>query len=271
MGLKPRRIDRIEHNENINLKILSELEDADIVIADLTYARPSVYYEAGYAHRKVPVIYTCREDHLHNKKDSLKLHFDVDRNNVIFWKSTKDLSFIPKLKARLQNVITSLVNLSIVDELNEFLRDIKKSSFNPENIFKRMDDLFSQIDVYPIVSREDLKHDLNLENRLTIHEKIFNMIDEDFLIETPKSQETQWKRLAASLKNEIGQMEKLLENSNYGEAVMYVSHLYNFYKMYLHTMTKLYQRPSFEYGEKYNEVKATIERFIKIVQNPIWN
>jgi hypothetical protein len=31
--------------------------------ADLRYARPSVYFEAGYAERSVPVIYTVRRDH----------------------------------------------------------------------------------------------------------------------------------------------------------------------------------------------------------------
>jgi nucleoside 2-deoxyribosyltransferase len=46
LGLTPRRIDRIHHIENINSKIISEIEKADITIADLTYARPSVYPES---------------------------------------------------------------------------------------------------------------------------------------------------------------------------------------------------------------------------------
>lgn len=271
MGLIPRRIDRIEHIENINLKILSELNDADIVIADLTYARPSVYYEAGYAQRRVPVIYTCRKDHLHNTEDSLKLHFDVDRYNVIFWENPDDLDFVPNLKSRLQSVISNLVNLSIVDELNDFLRDINKSSYNPENLFRRMDKLFSQIEDYPISSQKDPKHDLNLEKRLMIYREIVTMIDTDFVKEKAKIQETQWEHLGTSLKHDIGQLEKLLDQSNYGETVMYVSHLYHFYKMYLHAMTKLHQRPSLEYGKKFSEVKSKIERLVKIVQNPIWN
>jgi nucleoside 2-deoxyribosyltransferase len=43
------RVDREEHNDDIDDKIFEFLNAADFCIADLTYARPSVYYEAGYA------------------------------------------------------------------------------------------------------------------------------------------------------------------------------------------------------------------------------
>src|SRR6267143_392191 len=62
--VRPVRVDRIEHNEDIDDKIISEIETCDFMVADLTFARPSVYFEAGYAQRKVPVIYTGRKDHL---------------------------------------------------------------------------------------------------------------------------------------------------------------------------------------------------------------
>lgn len=269
MGLISRRVDKIEHIENINLKILSELNDADIAIADLTYASPSVYYEAGYAHRRVPVIYTCRKDHLHNTEDFLKLHFDVDRYNIIFWENPDDKDFEPKLKSRLQSVISKIVNPSMIGDLENFLRNMNKSLFNPENIIRRLNGLFSQIEVYPIVSRNDLQHDQNLEKRLIIYEEIFSMLDTEFEREKVPIQEEQWTRLAISLEDEIGQMRNRLEQSNYGETVMYVSHLYHYYKMYLNAMTKLHQRPSFKYGDKFHEVKTNIERLIQILQIPI--
>jgi len=59
-NITPVRVDRIEHLDDINNRIISELERCDFAIADLTFARPSVYYEAGYAQRSVPVIYTSR-------------------------------------------------------------------------------------------------------------------------------------------------------------------------------------------------------------------
>ena len=48
-----RRVDKIVHNDDINFKITQEIIKADFTIADLTYARPSVYYEAGFAERTI--------------------------------------------------------------------------------------------------------------------------------------------------------------------------------------------------------------------------
>src|SRR5689334_9792967 len=63
--LNIRRVDRINHNNDIDDQILAELKEADFVVSDLTYARPSVYFEAGYAQgRPIPVIFTSRADHI---------------------------------------------------------------------------------------------------------------------------------------------------------------------------------------------------------------
>jgi hypothetical protein len=43
LGVNAQRVDRIEHNDNIDTRTISEIEAADLVTADLTYARPSVY------------------------------------------------------------------------------------------------------------------------------------------------------------------------------------------------------------------------------------
>ncbi|MEO7841617.1 MAG: hypothetical protein ABIU06_19930 [Anaerolineales bacterium] len=64
LSVTPLRVDRVEHNEDIDNKIFELLDSADFAIADLTYARPSVYYEAGYAAGKLkPVIYIAKRDH----------------------------------------------------------------------------------------------------------------------------------------------------------------------------------------------------------------
>src|SRR5262245_22417471 len=57
------RVDRVVHNDDIDDRIISEITRADLVLADLSYARPSVYFEAGFAQRSIPVIYTVRSDH----------------------------------------------------------------------------------------------------------------------------------------------------------------------------------------------------------------
>ena len=132
-----------------------------------------------------------------------------------------------------------------------------------------MEGFISQLDVYPRISRKDLNHEWNIEQRLMIYRNIFNMIDTEFNREPAKTQEAQWARFSDNLKHEIEYLEKLLVDSNYGEMVMYSSHLCNLYKMYLQSMTKIYQRPSGEYGKKYNEVKDAIEKLIQLVQNPV--
>ena len=113
LGITVRRVDRIEHNENIDSKIISELEAADLVIADLTYARPSVYFEAGYAQRAIPVIYTARGDHFKEKDDDLHgnrhVHFDLKMRNIIGWSSPDDKTFPARLTSRTAKVTAPLI------------------------------------------------------------------------------------------------------------------------------------------------------------------
>jgi hypothetical protein len=39
--IQPIRVDRLEHNDDIDNRIMQEIHEADPLIADLTYARPS--------------------------------------------------------------------------------------------------------------------------------------------------------------------------------------------------------------------------------------
>jgi nucleoside 2-deoxyribosyltransferase len=114
------RIDRIEHNDDIDKRIISEIERADFVIADLTYARPSVYFEAGYAQRKVPVVYTARSDHFRDKLDdshgNLRVHFDLQMKNIIAWASPTDSAFLTRLTTRIGKVVAPLVSLKLADD-----------------------------------------------------------------------------------------------------------------------------------------------------------
>jgi len=112
-NITPVRVDRIEHLDDINNRIISELERCDFAIADLTFARPSVYYEAGYAQRSVPVIYTSRRDHFHPKpKDrfgNFKIHFDLQMKNIIPWSDKSDKNFIRRLDRRINFAIRPMI------------------------------------------------------------------------------------------------------------------------------------------------------------------
>lgn len=271
LGMHPRRIDRIEHIENINQKIISELNDSDVAIADLTYARPSVYYEAGYAQRKIPVIYTCRKDHLFNEDDTLKVHFDVDRYNIIFWNDPNDETFSVSLKARLQSVIDDLLNIPLIADLKSYLIRLNKSLLNPANVFERIGYLFSQVNTFPRVEREHTNHELNIKERLSLYKDIFEILQADFSTESASSQQNQWMKLSQTVEEEVSHLENLFAQSNYGGKVLYASYLRDSYGLCLNCKAKLYQRPASEYQKEYDRTTSGIEKLIGDIERPVWS
>jgi len=109
LNIKPQRVDRVEHNEDVDDKIFQLIDSSDFLIADLTYARPSVYYEAGYAFGSgKPVIYITRCDHFNTKEDdlvgNLRVHFDLQMKNIIPW-SKPNISFNNRFRKRINLII----------------------------------------------------------------------------------------------------------------------------------------------------------------------
>jgi len=103
-GVVPVIINRREDNRDINQQIIEQLEVCDFCITDLTYARPSVYFETGYAQRAVEVIYTVRSDHLNkNQPDDLRVHFDLQMKPLIRWTTPEDKGFPDRLDRRIKS------------------------------------------------------------------------------------------------------------------------------------------------------------------------
>jgi len=115
MEIKPYRVDQIEHNDDIDDKIIELILKCNICIADLTYSRPSVYYEAGYFKGLgKSVIFIARKDHFSPKTNDIygnfKIHFDLQMKNIIQWSSTKRVdTFKRKLLLRLKLVSKPLL------------------------------------------------------------------------------------------------------------------------------------------------------------------
>lgn len=77
--------------ETITQKVISGITRSDAMIADLTYARPSVYYEVGVAHQLgMPLVLTCREDYLNANDEFHKVHVDLANYEISYWKSNGD-------------------------------------------------------------------------------------------------------------------------------------------------------------------------------------
>lgn len=97
-GFPSIRLDRVEHTDNINDKILADIRGSQFVLADFTGHKSGVYFEAGFAlGLGKTVIWTCRED------DSERAHFDTRPYNHILWKGPTDLR--DKLTNRIRAVI----------------------------------------------------------------------------------------------------------------------------------------------------------------------
>lgn len=96
LGFNPQRIDLTEHNEKICDRIISEIRQSSLLLADFTGQRGGVYFEAGFAMGLgIPVIWSCSEDDVEN------LHFDTRQYNHIVWKNAQDLKvkLINRIKA----------------------------------------------------------------------------------------------------------------------------------------------------------------------------
>lgn len=145
-------VNRVEHNENIDQKIISLINDSDFSIADLTYARPSVYYEAGYSERKMSVIYLARRDHFRQKdadtNGNLTIHFDLQKKNIIPWDSNN----LKKTRARLKRRVSYVIQ--------PILRQLRHEQAKNESAYKYS--LLSQSDKLSAI-------ELRMSNLLTRH------------------------------------------------------------------------------------------------------
>jgi len=91
---KPVRIDMTEPKRSITEAILEGITECACLIADLTHARPSVYFEVGFAHGLgIPMLLTCRADHEGGKAGDKKVHFDLQQYKISFWTHTSKGDF----------------------------------------------------------------------------------------------------------------------------------------------------------------------------------
>lgn len=103
---RPNRIDKIdEESKDLTQKIKKGIKECDLVIADLTDARPNVYYEVGLAEaqkKKYILIYKKQKD---NKKS--EVHFDLMTMERIEYDNLEDLKEC--LKNKLISILDSKV------------------------------------------------------------------------------------------------------------------------------------------------------------------
>lgn len=85
-GFHPYRVDRDEHNDKIDDRIVAEIRRSGLLVADFTGHRGGVYFEAGFAMGLgIPVIWTCK------KSDIDDAHFDTRQYNHITWNDSAEI------------------------------------------------------------------------------------------------------------------------------------------------------------------------------------
>jgi nucleoside 2-deoxyribosyltransferase len=104
------RLDRVEHNDNINDRIMADIRQSEVLVADFTNHKGGVYFEAGFAlGLERTVVFTCREDQF---SAGAGVHFDTRPYNHLLWSPDSLDEFRTKLSARLQNTVHSLKDAS---------------------------------------------------------------------------------------------------------------------------------------------------------------
>jgi hypothetical protein len=87
LELKATRVDEGHGSGFIISEITSLIEEAEFIICDLSYERPNVYYELGYAHG----VGNEADDLLLVAKAGTKLHFDVAPLRVHYFEDEEAL------------------------------------------------------------------------------------------------------------------------------------------------------------------------------------
>src|ERR1019366_7213167 len=107
-GLEPKRVDKHNQGKLLKSEIVRFIEDADIIIADLTNERPNCYLEIGYAMglgKFSNLILTAREDHLPDHPTHAvggpKIHFDLAGYDILLWHPGQLAEFRSELEKRI--------------------------------------------------------------------------------------------------------------------------------------------------------------------------
>jgi len=114
IGIKAERVDEQLYTEGMLSRIYSQIDQADLIITDMTGRNPNVFYEVGYAHAKNKLC-------LHLTQDTTDIPFDLQHQRHIVYGGSIDslreqlVENLEWAKKEIENYRKSLIRLQVRD------------------------------------------------------------------------------------------------------------------------------------------------------------
>lgn len=128
-NLDPKRVDIHNEGDLLKSEIIKFIDQAEIIIADLTNERPNCYLEIGYAmgiNKFKNLILTSREDHNlespNHIKNGPKVHFDLAGYDILYWDPKKIDEFRNSLESKIKRRL-AVVSQSEIEPSSIWDRD----------------------------------------------------------------------------------------------------------------------------------------------------
>jgi len=99
LGLQVVRADKIGQPGMITTQIIEHVKQSRLVIVDLSFLNPNVFYEMALRH-------ACRMPIVHIIRKADQVPFDISQNRCIFIDNTDIYSFVPKLQTYRAEIAT---------------------------------------------------------------------------------------------------------------------------------------------------------------------
>ncbi|MCL1882531.1 MAG: nucleoside 2-deoxyribosyltransferase [Defluviitaleaceae bacterium] len=137
-GFKAERADQMSDADSITQKVIDNLENADLVIADITGHNPNVFYEMGYRKRTSKPI-------IHIRKKGEELPFDISAIRTFDYDF--DVESAAEFKEKLINVIKSFSYSSLDSNIESLEQDRASSPIVPmlHQILNAITELHSEV------------------------------------------------------------------------------------------------------------------------------
>lgn len=210
LGIKLERADTLTNPGDITTKVIVKINEADLIIADLTDRNPNVFYELAISH-------ALRKPVIHMIKKGQSVPFDIQQYNYISY-DNNDLDMLEPSKEELKKQIESIQANpdNIINPFTEALNFIKinKSGDPKDKIIAELRGRIEIIDVRlrrleSILSRPSLSTSSSGERA---RERIIEIEDRIALIRYKISELENKLRLSKEEIMEIQELKKELES-----------------------------------------------------------